>query len=123
MVTRHIKTVLIKALRIAAGVLFILLGIVSGFIPILQGWIFILIGLFILSYDIPFVHRRLEELRKRFPHHEKRMHRFRDWWHRKWEAVQGLFRRRTPVRQEVVSRNPGCERDAMPGGKTGTTND
>ena len=39
-------------LRNAAGVLLILLGIVSGFLPILQGWLFIVIGLGLIEHPL-----------------------------------------------------------------------
>ena len=37
-----------KLLRIPLGTLFIILGMLGGFIPIFQGWIFLLIGILIL---------------------------------------------------------------------------
>src|SRR5262245_17280989 len=50
-----------------AGWAFILLGIAGLFLPILQGILFILIGLFILSSVAPWAERLLNRLRKRFP--------------------------------------------------------
>lgn len=38
-------------LRNVAGVLLILLGVISGFIPILQGWILILAGISMLKFE------------------------------------------------------------------------
>lgn len=35
-------------LRIALGVALLILGVIGGFIPILQGWVFILLGLLVL---------------------------------------------------------------------------
>src|SRR5262245_4151221 len=49
------------------GWAFILLGIAGLFLPILQGILFILIGLFILSSVAPWAERLLNRLRKRFP--------------------------------------------------------
>ncbi|MGA8149654.1 MAG: PGPGW domain-containing protein [Terriglobales bacterium] len=46
---------------------FILLGIVGLVLPFLQGVLFILVGLFILSSQYAWAHNLLEELRKRFP--------------------------------------------------------
>jgi len=40
----------VTILRNIAGVFLILLGIVSGFVPILQGWIFILVGISLLKF-------------------------------------------------------------------------
>ena len=46
---------------------FIILGILGIVLPILQGVIFLLIGLYILSTISPWAARMLERLRKRFP--------------------------------------------------------
>ena len=52
---------------IAAGWFFILLGIVGLFLPILQGVLFILIGLVILSTEYVWAHHLLLKIRERFP--------------------------------------------------------
>jgi uncharacterized membrane protein YbaN (DUF454 family) len=54
------KQKLKKGLRTAAGFLLILLGVISGFIPVLQGWMFILAGLALLAVDYHWA-RRLKE--------------------------------------------------------------
>lgn len=46
---------------------FILLGIVGLFLPVLQGILFILIGLIILSSEYIWAHKLLQRLRNRFP--------------------------------------------------------
>ena len=59
---------LIKRLAVLAlGWFFVLLGIVGLFLPILQGILFILIGLIILSSEYMWAHRLLEKLKARFP--------------------------------------------------------
>ena len=50
-----------------AGWGFILLGIVGLVLPILQGLLFILVGLLLLSTVSPWAARVLEKLRRRFP--------------------------------------------------------
>ena len=50
-----------------AGWGFILLGILGLVLPILQGILFILVGLFILSSVSPWAARLLDRIRKRFP--------------------------------------------------------
>jgi hypothetical protein len=47
--------------------LFILLGIAGLFLPVLQGVLFLLIGLLILSSEYVWAHRLLERLKQRFP--------------------------------------------------------
>lgn len=50
-----------------AGWAFILLGILGLVLPILQGILFILVGLILLSSVSPWADRLLQKLRKRFP--------------------------------------------------------
>src|SRR5262245_9826552 len=49
------------------GWAFILLGIAGLVLPILQGILFILVGLFILSSVSPWADRLLQKIRRRFP--------------------------------------------------------
>lgn len=56
-----------RALILVVGWLFILLGIAGLFLPILQGILFLLIGLFILSSEYVWAHNLLQKLRQRFP--------------------------------------------------------
>ena len=60
---RHVKRVLI----LIVGWGFLLLGVVGLFLPILQGVLFILIGLIILSSEYVWAHHLLTKLRERFP--------------------------------------------------------
>ena len=60
---RHVKRVLV----LTVGWGFLLLGIVGLFLPILQGVLFILIGLIILSSEYVWAHHLLSKLRERFP--------------------------------------------------------
>ena len=46
---------------------FILLGIVGLFLPILQGVLFLVVGLIILSSEYVWAHHLLTQLRERFP--------------------------------------------------------
>ncbi len=50
-----------------AGWAFILLGIVGLFLPILQGILFLMVGLTFLSAEYVWAHRLLAHLRMRFP--------------------------------------------------------
>ncbi len=56
-----------RILALIVGWSFILLGILGLFLPILQGVLFLLIGLIILSSEYVWAHRLLSRLRKRFP--------------------------------------------------------
>jgi uncharacterized membrane protein YbaN (DUF454 family) len=59
----HIKRMVV----LIAGWSFILLGVVGLFLPILQGMLFILVGLIILSSEYVWAHHLLTRLRERFP--------------------------------------------------------
>lgn len=56
-----------RILALIAGWSFILLGILGLFLPILQGFLFLLVGLIILSSEYVWAHRLLSKLRERFP--------------------------------------------------------
>jgi uncharacterized membrane protein YbaN (DUF454 family) len=56
-----------RVLVLIVGWCFILLGIVGLFLPILQGVLFLLIGLIILSSEYVWAHHLLSKLRQRFP--------------------------------------------------------
>ena len=54
-------------LILAAGWAFVLLGIIGLFLPVLQGILFLLIGLVLLSGEYVWAHHLLTKLRARFP--------------------------------------------------------
>jgi uncharacterized protein len=56
-----------RVLVLLVGWGFILLGIAGLFLPILQGVLFLLIGLIILSSEYVWAHQLLTRLRQRFP--------------------------------------------------------
>lgn len=56
-----------KILVLIFGWAFILVGIIGLFLPVLQGVLFLMIGLIILSTEYHWARRLLEKVRKRFP--------------------------------------------------------
>jgi len=56
-----------KVAAIVAGWVFIALGVIGLFLPIMQGILFIIIGLTILSTEYVWAHHLLTRLRLRFP--------------------------------------------------------
>jgi uncharacterized membrane protein YbaN (DUF454 family) len=68
------------------GWLFIALGILGLFIPILQGILFIMIGLAILSSRSEMIKRFLKHLEERYPRHHEKM----EIWK---EKVRSWFKR------------------------------
>ncbi len=63
---------------------FIIFGILGLFLPILQGILFIMIGLAILSSRSQSIRRFLRYLEKRYPHHHEKMEvlkeKIRNWF-------------------------------------------
>lgn len=49
-----------KILRLFLGLLLVIVGIIGGFVPILQGWMFLIPGLIILADYFPPIHRLVE---------------------------------------------------------------
>jgi uncharacterized membrane protein YbaN (DUF454 family) len=56
-----------RAIRISIGILSIVLGIAGFVLPILQGWLFLALGIMVLSPDIPFFGKLICWTRDRFP--------------------------------------------------------
>jgi len=68
------------------GWFFIVLGILGLFLPILQGVLFILIGLAILSSRSEIIKRFLKHLEERYPQHHERVE--------KWKAkIRSWFKK------------------------------
>jgi heme A synthase len=55
------------ALRVFLGILLLILGVIGGFIPIMQGWIFILLGLLVLFPKARFTEKVLEKAEPKLP--------------------------------------------------------
>ncbi len=62
-----------KTLMLVIGWFFLILGIVGLFLPILQGVLFIMIGLAILSTRSEKIKRLLKRLEDRYPQHYERV--------------------------------------------------
>jgi uncharacterized membrane protein YbaN (DUF454 family) len=68
------------------GWLFVVLGVFGLFLPFLQGILFILIGLAILSSRSEIIKRLLKHLEERHPHHHQRIENWR-------EKIRNWFKR------------------------------
>jgi len=62
---RTVKRHAIRVARISAGGLLLLIGIIGGFIPVLQGWVFILAGLAVMAPESEWARRALDWARDR----------------------------------------------------------
>jgi len=67
-----------KTAILLIGWSFIALGIVGLFLPILQGILFLLIGLLILSKESKMARDLLHRLQKRYPAQYQKMHEFNE---------------------------------------------
>lgn len=60
------------------GWIFLVLGVVGLFLPVLQGILFMMIGLAILSTEYAWAHRWLTKLKGKFPALDRRFHRWKE---------------------------------------------
>jgi len=74
---------------LAVGWMFILLGIAGLFLPILQGILFLLIGLIILSTEYVWAHHLLGRVRERFPGMAQHMDRAKERAHHWLQKLSG----------------------------------
>jgi len=90
-----------KVLRITLGIFFLLLAIPSSVLPFLQAWAFVLIGLALLSHDVPFARRMFARMKERFPRQTA-------WLRKKRSQLVELWRRMvsSPQRNRAPA-NPG----------------
>ena len=65
---------------ISLGVLSLVVGVIGGFIPIFQGWIFVLLGLTLLAREVPFVRHRLDAVKQRYPRQAEQLDRLKAKW-------------------------------------------
>lgn len=78
-VSRRLK----RWLVLIAGWGFVALGVAGLILPFLQGLLFLLIGITILSAEYPWARKLLQKLRERFPSLSSRIDGARTWT-RKW---------------------------------------
>ncbi|HEY7698805.1 MAG TPA: PGPGW domain-containing protein [Vicinamibacteria bacterium] len=56
-----------RGVKITLGLILLPLGVVGLFLPVLQGVLFLLIGMALLSSEVPFVARFRDRIRNRYP--------------------------------------------------------
>jgi len=62
-----------KAVDWTVGIGLITVGVVAGFVPVVQGWIFVLMGLAVLSSHSPWARRQYERMKKASRHLRERV--------------------------------------------------
>jgi uncharacterized membrane protein YbaN (DUF454 family) len=76
---KHVKRVVVLAI----GWLLIAFGVIGLFLPVLQGVLFILLGLWVLSTESATAKRWLEQARQRHPKADAKLKQWGRWWRRK----------------------------------------
>jgi len=75
-----------RYLRIVLGSILLVLGVAGLALPLLQGLLFIILGVLLLAKDIPLFARIAGRVRSRFPRisraAEDTRRRFVEWWRR-----------------------------------------
>ena len=61
------KPMTLKIIRLCLGYFLLLFGMVGGFIPFLQGWIFVALGLVLLKDDARWARKLSIWARRRYP--------------------------------------------------------
>lgn len=99
-----------KLVVLLSGWCFILLGVIGLFLPVLQGVLFLLIGLFILSSEYIWAHRILQKLRSRCPtlaHQvDEASRKCKGWLHKLTKQEAGEYGA-TPSGAHHAVRDPG----------------
>ena len=55
----------VRMIRLSVGGLLLLVGVIGGFVPVLQGWLFILAGLSVMAPESPTARRTLDWAREK----------------------------------------------------------
>ena len=75
-----------RTFRIVLGTILLVLGVAGLALPLLQGLLFIILGVLLLAKDIPLFARIAGWLRSRFPRisrmAEDTKRRITEWWHK-----------------------------------------
>jgi uncharacterized membrane protein YbaN (DUF454 family) len=69
-----------RVIALVIGWTLIVLGVVGLFLPFLQGILFMLLGLYVLSRESKTAHRWLEHGRKRYPKVDAKLKQWGRWW-------------------------------------------
>jgi len=67
-----LKRTVVRAARLGLGSLLVIVGVISGFVPILQGWIFILAGLSIMAPESERARKVLDWAKKKLKREDRK---------------------------------------------------
>ena len=71
------QTQIKRLIRIVLGCLLLLLGLAGLVLPVLQGWLFLAMGVIVLSRDVPLFARMERRITARFPRAGRLVNRLR----------------------------------------------
>jgi len=74
---------------LAGGWAFVVLGIAGLFLPVLQGVLFLLVGIYLLSRESSWARWLRQRFRRRYPALGRGMDEARDWAARHWRRIVG----------------------------------
>ena len=100
-----------RIIRIGLGVFFLLLAIVSMFLPILQAWLFFLVALALLSRDVPIIRRLFKRLKKRFPRQAAGLRKAESRLQLLWWKIKRFFLRESPNSRLGANRQNSTDTD------------
>jgi uncharacterized membrane protein YbaN (DUF454 family) len=67
-----------RIIKLIAGWVFIVLGFVGLFLPVLQGILFLLIGLLLISNEYAWARRLMERFKMRYPQFDRTLQKCRE---------------------------------------------
>lgn len=70
---------MLNFLRIGLGSLLLVLGLIGLVLPVLQGGVFLILGLLLLSPNVPMFAKLLSWIEERFPRSQSTLQRLRKW--------------------------------------------
>jgi uncharacterized membrane protein YbaN (DUF454 family) len=76
-----------RIIKVSIGWFFLILGFIGCFLPILQGFLFIAVGLLILAEESKFIKKLLHPLERKYPEQFKKVHAFRQSLYRKLREI------------------------------------
>ena len=76
----------------ATGYTFLVLGVLGLFLPFLQGFLFLFIGVLLLSRESELVRRQVDRLRARYPKIGRSMDEAEAWTRKQWNRLRGYPR-------------------------------
>ena len=77
-----------RVLILAAGWLFVFLGVLGLFLPILPGILFLMVGLYLLSLESERAQRLRHRLHARYPKLAEHTEQAKDWAERQWDRLR-----------------------------------